>query len=381
MRVYFGKPMIGARELSAVTIALKNKDLTNAGIVQQFEERFQEFCGGGIAVAVSSCMAALELCLLARGIGPGDEVIISALTHAAVANAVGLCGATPIFVDSAIESGNMDNRLIEAKVTDKTRIISPVHFLGQPAYMMSTVAICRRHPKIEILEDCALAIDARHSGRHVGLIGMAGCFSFYPVKHMTTGEGGMVLTKDQGLADEIRSLRSFGYGMDRNGDIQRPGRNCRMTEMQAAMGIEQLKKLPKLLMQRALNANLVKEMLADFHPIGGNYAVSVFVPDGVDRDKLRHRLLQNKIETSVYYRIIPPLLSWVRKRHGYEPGDFPIAERISARTITLPVGPHLDRDRIVHMCKKFRECLEGATNENRAYRRSRIHRASSGGEA
>jgi perosamine synthetase len=345
--------MYGNEEQKAAAFILKKRKLTSAGQVKAFEEQFEGFVGGGKAVAVSSCMAALHLSYLVRGIGPGAEVIVPALTHVATVHAVELVGATPVFCDCHPDSGNLDPDLIEPLVTERTTALSLVHFLGQPAYMRSTIAVARKH-NLYVVEDCALALGARHglSGSHVGLIGDVGCFSFYPTKHITTGEGGMFLTKHADLAEQALRARSFGITDDKS-DVLSLGLNYRMTELQGIVGQEQLSKLPRFLRTRRRNAEFLRGILLQrgYKVIGGDYALSVFVPKG-NRDEVRHRLLQQRIETSVYYARPVCDFSYYRRKYPRD-WDVPVARHICESTITLPVGPHLRLTDITLIADEF----------------------------
>jgi len=329
----------------------EGRRITNAGRVMMFEEQFAGYCDGGAAVAVSSCMAALHLSMMALGIGPGKRVVVPALTHAAVANAVEILGADCVFVDSHPESGNMDPDLVPR---DEIDLITTVHFLGLPSYMMSLISIARRLG-IEVLEDCALALGTKHSGRHVGLIGKAGCFSFYPCKHMTTAEGGMVLTSDHEFAEKIKKLRSFGYGFDRDAGIEQPGLNYRMTEFQASIGLAQLPKQREFLRRRETNLFALKEALADFNPIGGSYAMVVEVPQGINRDEVKAKMLSARIETSVYYPRPVPDHPYYQRKYGNV--RCPVARHFSTRTIALSVGPHLSVRHMKLQADKFKEII------------------------
>ena len=352
--VRFGHPILGAPELDGIADVLARRRLTQGGRVKQFEERFQDYVGGGRAVAVSSCMAALHLFWLAKGIGPGDEVIVPALTHVATAHAVAITGARPVFVDCHPEFGNMDQRAIEAAITPRTKGICVVHYLGIAGYMKSVAEVATRY-NLPLLEDCALALGTIHdgSGKHVGLIGDAGCFSFHPVKAITTGEGGILLTKHAGLGEEVARLRSFG--LDDNLDSHAIGLNYRMTEMQAVMGVAQLARFPELLERRKANSALLKSLLAEFSPIGGSYAVSVRVPDGKDRDEVRGEMLTRRVETSVYYKRPVPDMPVYRKLYGEQ--ICPVAREFCHQRLTLPVGPHLKQSRIELIAAEFRRAL------------------------
>jgi perosamine synthetase len=359
LKIHFGRPMYGNEEQKAAAFILKKRKLTCAGQVKAFEEQFEQFVGGGQAVAVSSCMAALHLSYLVKGIGRGDEVIVPALTHVATVHAVELVGATPRFVDCHPESGNLDPDLIEAAITERTKAISLVHFLGQPGYMRSTVAIARKH-NLYIVEDCALALGSRHglTDKHVGLIGDVGCFSFYPVKHITTGEGGMFLTTNAELAEKAKQARSFGITEDKS-DVLSLGLNYRMTELQGIIGQEQLNKLPRFLNIRRRNAELLRGILQQrgYKVIGDSYALSVFVDVETDRDEVRHRLLQERIETSVYYARPVCDFTYYQKKYPQR-WDVPHARTICEKTIALPVGPHLTTDDIRWMADQFCKAVE-----------------------
>ena len=338
-RVRWCVPPITNADRKQVGEALKKRMLTNGGRVREFEERFGEWCGGGEAVAVSSCMAALHLAALVLGLQPGDEVIVPALTHVATANAPVLAGCRPVFVDVHPSSGNLDNNLIEAAITHRTRAVFLQHHVGLPAYMGSTLDIARRHG-LRVVEDCATALGATHSGKHVGLLGDVGCFSFHPKKQLTTGEGGMFLTKHAELADKARRLRSFGYGEDAYGGICGPGLNYRMTEFQAVLGTCQLARMGKMLAARHANMMHLKHSLGHLEHFCSPYGFTFFVPPPHSRASVRHSLTVAGIETSIHYPAPIPDLDWYRENHP-QPGPWPHARRLSAETITLPVGPHL----------------------------------------
>ncbi|ODS33767.1 MAG: aminotransferase arnB [Candidatus Scalindua rubra] len=243
----FGRPIIHDEEKKEVLDALSGHILTHGPRVRKFEKSFTDFVGGGHSLAVASCTAALHLAYFYLGTGPGDEVIVPAQTHTATAHAVELWGGKPVFIDSEMETGNIDIDLIENSITVNTKAISVVHYLGMPVDMKKIRIIAKRH-NLFVVEDCALAIGSYFNDIHAGLHGDVGCFSFYPVKHMTTGEGGMLVTKHKEIAEKINRQRAFG--IDRQiterkvpgvYDIGMLGFNYRMSEIQAALGIEQLK--------------------------------------------------------------------------------------------------------------------------------------------
>ena len=377
MHVSFNRPLIGDEERKAVNEVLKGKILTNGGQVRAFEEAFQEFVGGGMAVAVSSCTAALHLACLALKIGPGDEVIVPALTHVATAHAVELTGATCRFVDVHPESGNLDPDLL-GPVSKKTKAIIVVHFLGRPGYMRSILAVARERG-LAVIEDCAHALGATHNDVHVGLIGDVGCFSFYPCKHVTTGEGGMLLTRRPEIAEAARELREFGkrefpvagdlrqWQKIYNYDFVGIGLNYRMTEVAGAIGVKQLTRLKHWLNVRRLNYETLKNSfesmgLKVLDSVGTQqasyYAISVLI-DPTMRDDLRRLLFNNLIETSIYYP--KPVPSWGYYLEKYKLMDwtFPVSERIARESITFSTGPHLKREHLEFVVSMTKTHLTG----------------------
>jgi perosamine synthetase len=370
------RPQINAEDRKAVDEILKTRFLANGGKVIEFQERFEEYIGGGRAIATSSCMAALHMAAILLDLKPGDEVLVPALTHVATAHAIELVGATPVFVDAHPESGNMDNQKIQEKVSKRTKAIFIVHYIGIPGYMRSTMDIARRH-NLRVVEDCATALGtAVPTGSHVGLIGDIGCFSFHVKKHITTGgEGGMLVTKHPHVAERAFALRSFGYGADAYGDVFSPGLNYRMTEMQAALGTAQLARMPDLMAARIANLKELAKHLKGLPCLGSSYGMSVILPEGTDRDRIKKRLQDHDIETAVHYpKPIPDLACY---RHKYGEQEFPVARLISSRSITLPVSPHLWPEQMAMMATKLHEAID----EDRTLRGRRLHRTSPGAEA
>jgi dTDP-4-amino-4,6-dideoxygalactose transaminase len=201
----FGRPWIGDEEKRAVLAVLEGPILTHGPKGHEFEEKFARYIGGGTAITTSSCMASLHLATMHFGFGPGDEVLVPAQTHVATVHAVELVGAKPIFVDCELKTGNVDLIDFEKKITSKTRGAIIVHFSGIPAKMDKIMELCSPRG-IKVIEDSALAVGSRYKGVHAGLWGDVGCFSFYPVKHITTSEGGMLVSKKRGNCEKDRSL-------------------------------------------------------------------------------------------------------------------------------------------------------------------------------
>ena len=261
--IHFGRPMIGEEERTAVLEVLSSPQLVHGPRTKEFESAFAAALGSKAHVTtVSSCTAGLHLAYMHSGIGPGDEVVVPAQTHVATAHAVEITGARPVFVDCDFNTGNIDIDAIAAALTGRTRAICVVHYLGLPVEMDRVVELAQPND-LFVVEDCALAIGASLDGAACGLLGAIGSFSFYPVKHMTTAEGGMVVSRHPDVIASIENIKAFGYDRglgDRKVpgvyDIARLGLNYRMNEIEAAIGLEQLKKIPDFQRQRVANATL-----------------------------------------------------------------------------------------------------------------------------
>lgn len=355
----FGKPMLDADEIAAVTKVLSGTTLVHGPVTHDFEAKFAAYVGAAEAISVSSCTAGLHLSLFVQGVGSGDKVAVPAMTHVATAHVVELVGATPVFVDVEPDSGNIDAGALDAVAKD-LRAIEVVHYLGLPCDMDRIQAIASRCGAF-VVEDCALSLGAVYGGRQTGNFGLTGNFSFYPVKHMTTIEGGMVTANDAGIAAKIRQAKAFGYDRTiaqrtRPGiyDVVALGFNYRMNEVEAAVGVVQLGKLPAFAAARARNFATLRAALAEldevtvFAPAKGkatssHYCLNAVLPRdrSVDRDAVVKHLNAAGIGTSVHYPSAVPLFSYYREKYGHRPGAFPIAEWLADQTISLPVGPHL----------------------------------------
>jgi perosamine synthetase len=373
----FGKPIIGQEEKDAVLETLDGPVLVHGPRAKGFEDDFAAWTGAPHAVSVASCTAGMHLIYFALGYGPGDEVIVPAQTHTATAHAVALTGATPVFVDAEPFTGNIDIDKLEAAITPRTRAIAVVHFLGLPVDMTRVMEIARRRG-LFVLEDCALAFGTRLDGVHAGLLGDAGVFSFYPVKHMTTAEGGMIVTRDGALADLLRRQRAFG--VDRtHGERAAPGSydvtmlgfNYRMNELEAAIGIVQLRRLDGFLAARKANFAALAAGLEGAPGLtilpdeferaeGGRYCLQAMLSPELTprRTDVMLRLKELGVGVSVYYPRPVPLMTWYRERGGHRPEDFPVATRISEASISLPVGPHLTVDDMARIAAAFRSAVK-----------------------
>jgi dTDP-4-amino-4,6-dideoxygalactose transaminase len=357
-----------------VTRVLEGHILTHGPECAEFEREFEAFMGEPAhCVTMSSCAAALHIAYVALGVGPGDEVILPSQTHAATANTAEWVGASCVFVDCEPETGNMSAELIEPAITPRTKAITIVHFLGIPC-AMEPIAELARERGIALIEDCALAVGARLDGTHVGLFGDAGCFSFYPVKHITTAEGGMLSARDPELAQRVAKLRA--HGVDRTHaertvpgmyDVPSIGLNYRMSEPQAALGRSQLRRVEEILSRRQKNFGAIHDSVADVEGVhvldgpGNSHYCLTLVLDGPFADvraELVSRLTAAGVGTSLYYPQPVPRMQYYREKYGYDASAYPNATAISDRSVALPVGPHLEEGAAEHVGAILRRTLE-----------------------
>lgn len=293
-------------------------------------------------------MAALHLTYMQLGIGPGDEVIVPAQTHVATAHAVEAVGARPMFVDCEPETGNPDPTKIEALITPQTRATGLVHFVGIPCNMDAIMDIADRH-NLRVVEDCALAIGARYRGKHVGLFGDAGCFSFYPVKHITTGDGGMFVSRHKELAERVAKAR--GFGVDRTFgqrttpgmyDVPTFGLNYRMSDINAALGQVQLSRIDDILGRRKRNFRTLSTALSDVPHVhvldahtsdaqSSHYCLSAVLtgPLAGRRNELIGKLKSAGVGNSIYYPQPVPRMSYYRNKYGYDETRWQMQQRLA----------------------------------------------------
>lgn len=373
----FGKPVLGDEERQAVFNVLNGTTLTHGPLVKQFESVFSNFVGVKHAVAVSSCTAALHLAYFYLGLGPGDEVIVPAQTHVATAHAVEYCGARPVFVDAESSTGNININLIEDHISTKTKAISIVHYLGMPVDMDAIIGIAKKYG-LFVVEDCALAIGSYIHGIHAGVKGDLGCFSFYPIKHITTAEGGMLVTGNSEIAHNIGMQRAFG--IDRNivnerkipgmYEVEKLGFNYRLNEIGAALGLEQMKRINSFLEQRRKNYNALTEGLREIDEVellessNGSYQSSYYCHSMIIRKPLidkrfeiMNSLQRRGVGTSIYYSRPVPHMQYYREKYGYILDSFPVASKISYSSIALPVGPHLDEEDMQYMVQSIKKVI------------------------
>ncbi len=371
----FALPDIGEEEIDEVVQVLASGWITTGPRTKEFEERVADYLGVKHAVAVSSCTAALHIALAALGVGPGDEVITSPLTFCATANVIVHLGATPIFADVSADC-NVDPDEIRRRITPRTKAIVPVHYAGQPCNM-DRILECTREHKVYVVEDAAHAIGAKYHGQMIGSFSDATAFSFYAIKNMTTAEGGMVTTNNDALAEKMRLLSLHGISKDawkRYGsegswyyEVVYPGYKYNMTDIQAALGIRQLAKLEHFLDVRQRYVAMYNDAFRDVPEIHtpetkGDvrhawhlYTIQIDTERlTIDRNKFIEALHAEHIGTSVHFIPIH-LHPYYSERFGFKRGDYPNAERIYDRIISLPLYPKMSEEdikRVIAAVKK-----------------------------
>ncbi len=317
--------------------------------ISQFETSFAHYIGAPHAAAVCNGTVALHLALLACGIKPGDEVIVPALTYIASVNAIAYVGAKPIFVDSLPDTFQMDPEDVQRKISPRTKAILAVHLYGQPCEMDQLLPLCKAH-SLFLIEDCAEAFGTTYKDTHVGTFGDVGTFSFFGNKTITTGEGGMVVSKNQEIHKRIQHLKGQGVSPDKCYWHDAIGYNYRMTNICAAIGLAQLEIADSILAKKrgiaSLYSRLLENLPLSFHREIGNvrhsfWMCSILTRDASDRDPLRDYLFAQGVETRPFFYPVSYLPMYEEKK-----GLYPIAESLSARGINLPSYPELSSDDI-----------------------------------
>lgn len=376
--VPFHVPQIGEEEIESVVRTLKSGWITTGSQVKAFEENFSRYVECKNAVAVNSCTAALHLALDAIGIEEGDEVIVPTVTFAATAEVVLYFRAKPILVDCEPDTYNLDCKRLEAAITSKTKAIIPVHFGGQPCDMGSIAKIARDH-KLRVVEDAAHALPASYEGKRVGSIGDITCFSFYATKTITTGEGGMATTENSELADRMRLMSLHGISHDawkrytREGswyyEILYPGFKYNLTDIAAALGIEQLKKCNEFWESRRRIAMTYDQNFGDLPEIrtpvcrsNVQHAWHLYVIQlnlarlKIDRNQFIEVLREQGIGTSVHFI---PLHHhpYYRNSSDYGPRDFPNADCVFERIVSLPIYPKMTDVEVEKVIRAVRQIV------------------------
>ncbi|OLN31775.1 DegT/DnrJ/EryC1/StrS family aminotransferase [Desulfosporosinus metallidurans] len=372
-------PLIEEDDIAGVVDSLRSGWIAKGPKTMEFEKRFAEYVGAKYAVAVNSCTAALHLALVAAGIGEGDEVLTTPMTFASSANVVIHTGARPVLVDIDPVTMNIDPKKIREKISPRTKAIIPVHIAGHPCEMDEIMAIAREH-NLFVLEDAAHAVYTQYKGKMIGSIGNATAFSFYATKNLVTGEGGMVTTNDEDLYNKIRILST--HGMSRNAwnryaqagswyyEILAPGYKDNMSDIMAGLGLSQLDKLERM--------QGMRQEIADYYKVEFGKMPEIEVPVeldyarhawhlyiiklnldklSIDRGKFVEELKEENIGTSVHF--IPlHMHPYYRDTYGYKPGDFPIAESVFERTISLPLYPKMSMQDASDVVNAVRRVVE-----------------------
>lgn len=339
------KPFIGEEEKASVIQVLDSGMLAMGPRTAQFETEFSRMCGVKHAIAVSSGTAALHIALLANGIGPGDEVITTPFTFIASVNAILYAGAIPVFVDIEPETFNIDLSRVKRVITPRTKAILPIHLYGHLCDIEQLQAIAENH-NLKIIEDACQAVMASYKGKLAGTFG-TGTFSFYATKNMMSGEGGMITTNDDEIAEACRMIRS--HGMKRRYYHEMLGYNYRMMDIQAAIGLEQLKRLPAFDEKRRKNAAYLNAKIESvitpkekpgYHHAWHQYTIRV--NHGRDRDAAVKQLNEAGIGTGIYYPIPNHKQDHIQKIVGDI--SLPMVEKLSQEVISLPVHPLLSQE-------------------------------------
>jgi len=377
MKIPFSRPSIGEEEIAEVVACLRSGWITTGPRTAQFERDFGAAVQAPHALAVTSATAGLHLAMMALRLAPGDEVITTPITWPATVNTIVLCGATPVLVDVEPETLNLDARLVEAKLSARTRAIVPVHYTGQPCDLDALGALTRARG-LRLIEDAAHAIGAEYRGRPIGAIGDAAVFSFHPIKNITTGEGGMVTTADDALARAMRLLRfhgverdawkAYGGGQLPLYDVTAPGLKYNLTDIQSAIGIHQLRKLAALNAERERLARRYDDALAripELRPLGRapyphRHAHHLYIVRlqlerlTIDRNRFLAAVLDAGVGLGLHFTAVHEL-TYYRDRLGDLRAALPVATDASRRICSLPLFPGLsdaEQDRVVDVLEQ-----------------------------
>jgi dTDP-4-amino-4,6-dideoxygalactose transaminase len=383
--ISFSPPQIGEEEIAEVVDTLRSAWLTTGPKTRRFEATFGQIVGAPAALALNSCTAALHLALKAHQIGPGDEVITTTMTFAATVNVIEHCGARPVLVDVEPDTLNISPQAVAAAITPRTRAIVPVHFAGHPVAMEPLLKLAKRHD-LQIIEDAAHAFPAAHHGEIVGSSNRLTAFSFYATKNYTTGEGGM-LTGDPRLIERARMLSL--HGMDRNAwnrysaqgswfyEVPEPGFKYNMMDLQAALGLAQLRKVERFQRRRAevweqynhafaasphLETPTIRAAIAHARHL---YVLRLRPACPVSREELIDCLRAQGIGTSVHF-IPNHMQPFYREKYGYSPEQFPVALDSYRRMLSLPLHAGLTDEQIDRITQAVLQATAGAATQRMA---------------
>ncbi len=377
-RIIFGAPSIGDEEIAEVVDSLRSGWIGTGPKVARFEQQFAAYKRAPHAIAVNSCTAALHLSLIAAGVGEGDEVITTPLTFCATVNAIIHAGARPVLADVDPRTMNIDPAQIVSKISPRTKAVLPVHFGGLPCDMDAIGEIAAKHD-LKIIEDCAHAIESEHRGVPTGCIGDFGCFSFYPNKNITTGEGGIILARNPEDADRVRRLALHGMSKDawkrfrdpkfRHYSVAEVGYKYNMTDLDAAIGLHQLPRIDGFWRRREEIWNAYNRAFADLplvlptrepqHVKHARHLYTVLVNSKrarIEREAFIEALDAKSIGTGIHYLCLAEQPAY-QELFGWRPADYPHARRIGEQTVSLPASPALSDSDVSAVIAAVRETL------------------------
>jgi len=377
--IVFGSPLIEEEEINEVVDSLKSGWIGTGPKVARFENLIKDYVGAKYAVALNSCTAGLNLSLISLGIGAGDEVITTPLTFCATANSIIHSGAKPVFVDIDEKSMNIDVSKIEQAITKKTKAIMPVHFAGRPCEMDAIRAIALKYD-LKVIEDAAHALGAEYRGKKIGGISDITCFSFYVTKNIVTGEGGMITTNDEKVADKIKILSLHGMSRDawhrysdsgyKHYQVEYPGYKYNMMDLQAAIGIHQIAKIDRLDQRRQELWDFYNEELKGL-PItlptremdGCKHALHLYTilvdkeRAGLSRDEFMQEMHERGIGSGVHF-IPVHMHKYYQEKLNYKKGDYPVAEYIGDRTVSIPLSAKITTEEAEKIVDTIKNIIE-----------------------
>ncbi|UCB42001.1 MAG: DegT/DnrJ/EryC1/StrS family aminotransferase [Dehalococcoidales bacterium] len=371
----FTRPLIGEEEEAEVVATLRSGLIGTGVKTEHLEREFAAYQGTRHGIGTNSCTAALHLSLHALGIGPGDEVITTAMTFVSTASSIVYTGAKPVFADVEPDTLCIDPARIEAAVTERTRAIIPVHIYGQPCDMDGILDIAQRH-NLKVVSDCAHAIEAEYRGKKVGSLGDTACYSFYATKNMTAGNGGMLVTDDDNLTQLIQSQRDHGMASGawtryQTGEFQeypmiQLGFKYILWDLPASIGLHQLRKIEQRHQKRLEVANrygAALKSLSDHVEVlktreGVRHAHHLYVIKlkGVDRNQVAAGMEKRGIGVGIHYRPVH-LEPYHREEHGHAPGECPVAEDAGGRVLSLPFWPEISEEEVLRVVETLGEVI------------------------
>jgi|TARA_B100002003_G_scaffold156022_1_gene144648 dTDP-4-amino-4,6-dideoxygalactose transaminase len=368
----FSGPDITDQEIKAVIDVIKSGWLAQGKYSKKLEQLFCEFTGAKYSTTISNCTAGLHLLCVVAEFGKGDEIIVPAQTHAATAHAVEYTGAKAVFADIDLKTGNISIDSIKEKLSGQTKGIIPVHMAGYPCNMTEFANFCDIN-KLVLIEDCAHALGTTYNGRHVGCFGIAGVFSFYPTKQVTTGEGGVVISNNKEIIDKVEKLKAFGIDTPpelrtKPGvyDVKSLGYNFRMTDIHAALGVGQMERYKISLQERKQKGKLYTEMFSgteevvfvDFDNDNSYFIFQLIFNKNIDRDNVLLSLKGKGIGVSIHYATPVPLMSYYKNKYEYKTSDFPNGVYYGNQSISLPTHNKINEEDVVRIVETVKETIK-----------------------